>query len=48
MENTLNYRETAFNMIVSSVNNFDDLMNVQTETGLSLAELEQMYYSVIC
>jgi len=47
MENTLNARETALLLIASQVEDFDDLMKVQAETGLEMAELEIMYYSII-
>ena len=47
MENTLNTRETALALIASQVEDFDDLFTIQAETGLDMAELETMYYSII-
>ena len=47
MENTLNNRETALLLIAKNVEDYDDLAAVQAETGLDMAELETMYYSVI-
>lgn len=47
MENTLNTRETAFALITSQVYGFDDLLDIQTTTGLDMAELERMYYSIL-
>lgn len=47
MENTLNTRETVLALIASQVEDFDDLFNIQAETGLDMAELETMYYSII-
>ncbi|MBQ8959376.1 MAG: hypothetical protein IJ057_13155 [Bacteroidales bacterium] len=47
MENTLNTRETALALIASQVEDFDDLFTIQAETGLDMAELETMYYSIV-
>ena len=47
MENTLDTRENALLMVATQVEDFDDLLKVQAETGLDMAELETMYYSII-
>lgn len=47
MENTLNLRQNALLLIASKVEDFEDLFEIQTETGLDMAELETMYYSII-
>ena len=47
MENTMNTRENALLMVATQVEDFDDLLMVQAETGLDMAELETMYYSII-
>ena len=47
MENTMNTRETALLIVATQVEDFDDLLKVQAETGLDMAELESMYYSII-
>ena len=47
MENTMNTHENALLMVATQVEDFDDLLKVQTETGLDMAELETMYYSII-
>lgn len=47
MENTMNTQENALIMVATQVEDFDDLLQVQVETGLSMAELETMYYSII-
>ena len=47
MENTMNTRETALLIVATQVEDFDDLLKVQAETGLDMAELEIMYYSII-
>ena len=47
MENTMNTQENALIMVATQVEDFDDLLQVQAETGISMAELETMYYSII-
>lgn len=47
MENTYNPKKAAFMLIASQVEDFDDLFEVQATTGLDMAELETMYYSII-
>ena len=47
MENTMNTHENALIMVATQVEDFDDLLKVQAETGLDMAELEIMYYSII-
>ena len=47
MENTYNPKKAALMLIASQVEDFDDLFVIQTETGLEMAELETMYYSII-
>lgn len=44
MENTLNTIEFA-NAMMSAVEDFDDLLELQAETGLNYEELENMYYN---
>ncbi len=46
MENTYNPKENARNLIARGVENYDDLAQIQAETGLSLGQLEKMYYSI--
>ena len=43
----MNTQENALIMVATQVEDFDDLLQVQAETGLSMAELETMYYSII-
>lgn len=47
MENTLNTQENALRLVASTVEDFDDLLQVQEVTGLPLSELETMYYSIV-
>lgn len=47
MENTLNTQENALRLIAQTVEDFDDLQAVAAETGIDLATLEIMYYSII-
>ena len=47
MENTMNTYENALLLVATQVEDFDDLLKVQAETGLDMAELETMYYSII-
>lgn len=47
MENTYNPKAAALLMIANTVEDYDDLAQVQAETGLSMAELETIYYSII-
>ena len=47
MENNYNPTETALALIAKEVEDYDDLAMVQAETGLSMAELEAIYYSII-
>lgn len=47
MENTYNPHTAALLMIANTVEDYDDLAQVQAETGLTMAELETMYYSII-
>lgn len=47
MENTYNPQRAALMMVATQVEDFDDLLQVQAETGLDMAELETMYYSII-
>lgn len=47
MENTYNPRKAALMLIASQVEDYEDLINVQTITGLDMRELETMYYSII-
>lgn len=44
MENTLNYRDLAY----QSMNglNYDELLELQTETGFSIEYLEHMFYNL--
>lgn len=46
MENTLNTKENALRLLAQTVEDFDDLQAVSTETGIDLATLEIMYYSI--
>ena len=47
MENTMNTHENALIMVATQVEDFDDLLQVQALTGLTMEELETMYYSII-
>lgn len=47
MENTYNPKKAALMLIASQVEDYEDLINVQTITGLDMRELETMYYSII-
>lgn len=47
MENTYNAKETALLIIASQVEDFDDLMQVQAETGVPMETLEAMFYSIV-
>lgn len=47
MENTINTHENALIMVATQVEDFDDLLQVQAFTGLTMKELETMYYSII-
>ena len=47
MENTMNTHENALIMVATQVEDFDDLLQVQAFTGLTMKELETMYYSII-
>ena len=47
MENTYNPKNAALVLIANTVEDYDDLVAVQAETGLSMAELETIYYSII-
>ena len=47
MENTMNTHENALLMVATQVEDYDDLLMIQAETGLDMAELETMYYSII-
>ncbi len=47
MENTMNTQENALIMVATQVEDFDDLLQVQALTGLTMEELETMYYSII-
>ena len=46
MENTYNTKDAALMMVATTVEDFDDLLQVQAETGLSMDELEAMFYSI--
>lgn len=47
MENTYNPKAAALLMIANTVEDYEDLAQVQTETGLPLEVLETMYYSIL-
>lgn len=47
MENTYNPKAAALLMIANTVEDYDDLAQVQAETGLPLEMLEIMYYSIL-
>ena len=47
MENTMNTRENALLLVANQVEDYDDLLMIQAETGLEMAELETIYYSII-
>ena len=47
MENTYNTKENALLMVAEQVEDFDDLLKVQAETGLDMDTLEAMFYSII-
>ena len=47
MENTMNTHENALLMVATQVEDFDDLLKVQAETGLDMDTLEAMFYSII-
>ena len=47
MENTYNTKENALLMVAEQVEDFDDLLIVQAETGLDMDTLEAMFYSII-
>ena len=47
MENTLNTQEKALIMVATQVEDFDDLLQVQAVTGLTIEELETIYNSII-
>ena len=42
MPNTLNYRDLAFESVKGL--DYDELLELQAETGLSIRQLEYMYY----
>jgi len=42
--NALNYRDLAYQKIKGL--NYDELLELQTETGLSIQQLEFMYYNL--
>lgn len=42
--NTLNYRDLAYQKIRGL--NYDELLELQSETGLSIQQLEFMYYNL--
>ena len=44
MENTLNYRDLAYQQMHGL--NYDELLELQTETGFSIEYLEHMYYRI--
>lgn len=47
MENTYNPKAAALLMIANKVEDYDDLAQVQTETGVPMETLEAIYYSII-
>ncbi len=44
MGNTLNFRDLAYQKMQGL--NYDELLELQTETGLSIQQLEFMYYNL--
>ena len=44
MSNTLNYLELAYQQIHGLT--YDELLELQAETGLSIGQLEFMYYNL--
>ena len=44
MSNTLNYRDLAYQQMHGL--SYDELLELQTETGLSIQQLEFMYYNL--
>lgn len=44
MNNTLNFRELAYQKMHGL--NYDELLELQTETGLSIEQIEFMYYNL--
>lgn len=47
MESNYSPEYAALLLVASQVEDWEDLLKVQAETGLSMAELETMYYSII-
>ena len=46
MENTMDTHENALLMVATQVEDYDDLLKIQAETGLEMDELEAMFYSI--
>lgn len=44
MNNTLNYRDLAYQQMQGLT--YDELLELQTETGLSIEQIEFMYYNL--
>ncbi len=44
MGNTINFRDLAYQKMRGL--NYDELLELQTETGLSIQQLEYMYYNL--
>ncbi len=44
MANTLNYRDLAYQKMNGI--DYDELLQLQTETGISIQQLEFMYYNL--
>lgn len=44
MSDTINHRDLAFNNMQGI--DYDELLQLQAETGLSLAQMEFMYYTL--
>ncbi len=44
MANTLNFRDLAYQKMQGI--SYDELLELQTETGLSIQQLEFMYYNL--
>lgn len=44
MANTINFRDLAYQKMRGL--NYDELLELQTETGLSIQQLEYMYYNL--
>lgn len=44
MGNSLNYRDLAYQKMMGL--DYDELLQLQTETGLSIQQLEFMYYNL--